>query len=158
MARHTWIDSALLEHVSGLAAASLRRRKNFNFHLSEDEASHRLLNAIEPDSYIPPHRHLDPAKDETLIVLRGRLGAVIFDEAGEVADTAGLDAGGKRVGINLLHGTYHTVLALEPGTVFFESKAGPFRPLGDLEFAPWAPREGVPGAQDYFATLRRLFD
>jgi len=158
MPRHTWIDSALLESVGGAAAASPRRRKNFNFHVSEDEGSHRLLNAIEPDSYIPPHRHLDPAKDETLIVVRGRLGAVIFDEAGTVLDTAVLDAGGDRVGINLLHGTYHTVLALKSGTVFFESKAGPFRPLGDLEFAAWAPREGAPDAQDYFATLRRLFD
>ena len=158
MLRHTWIDRTLLEHVSGLAAASPRRRKNFNFHLSEHEASHRLLNAIEPDSYIPPHRHLDSTKDETLIVVRGQLGAVIFDEAGKVADTAVLDAGGERVGINVIHGTYHTVLALAPGTVFFESKAGPFRPLGTPEFAPWAPREGAEDAQAYFATLRKLFD
>ena len=158
MPGHTWIDHELLEKVSGTAAASPRRRRNFNFHASENEASHRLLNAIEPDSYIPPHRHLDPAKDETLIVVRGRLGAVIFNDVGEVSDIAVLDAGGKRVGINLLHGTYHTVLALEPGTVFFESKAGPFKPLGDSEFASWAPREGAPDAQDYFTTLRGLFD
>jgi cupin fold WbuC family metalloprotein len=96
MFRHTWIDSALLEHVSGLAAASPRRRKNFNFHLSEEDAAHRLLNAIEPDSYIPPHRHLDPTKDETLVVVRGRLGAVVFDETGSVVDTAVLDPHGER--------------------------------------------------------------
>ena len=158
MFRHTWIDSALLEHVSGLAASSPRRRKNFNFHLSEEDAAHRLLNAIEPDSYIPPHRHLDPTKDETLVVVRGRLGAVVFDETGSVVDTAVLDPHGERVGINVLHGTYHTVLALEPGTVFFEAKAGPFRPIGPAEQAPWAPMEGAREVQAYLSALRKLFD
>jgi len=158
MAGHTWIDSALLKHVSELAAASPRGRKNFNFHRSEDDASHRLLNAIEPGSYIQPHRHLDPAKDETLIAMQGRLGAVVFDEAGSVVDMAVLVAGGERCGINLPHATYHTVLALEPGTVFFESKAGPYRPLELSEQAPWAPVEGARDAQAYLAALRTLFD
>lgn len=158
MTGHTWIDTALLDHVSGLAATTPRGRKNLNFHRAETDASHRLLNAIEPGSYIQPHRHLDPAKDETLVVVRGRLGAVVFDEAGSVVDTAVLAAGGERCGINLLHGTYHTVLALEPGTVFFESKAGPYRPLEMAEQAPWAPLEGARDAQAYLAALRELFE
>lgn len=157
MPRHTWIDSALLDHVNGLAAASPRRRRNFNFHRSEDDASHRLLNAIEPGSYIQPHRHLDATKDETLVVVRGRLGAVVFDKAGRVVDTAVLAAGGDCCGINLPHGTYHTVLALEPKTAFFESKAGPYRALDAAELAAWAPAEGAPEAQPYLATLGRLF-
>jgi cupin fold WbuC family metalloprotein len=158
MPGHTWIGTALLDHVNRLAATSARGRKNYNFHRSEDDASHRLLNAIEPGSYIQPHRHLDPAKDETLVVVRGRLSAVVFDEAGSVVDTAVLVAGGERCGINLLHGTYHTVLALEPGTVFFESKAGPYRPLEVAEQAPWAPAEGARDAHAYLAALRALFD
>ncbi len=158
MPDYTWIDTALLEHVSGLAATSPRGRRNFNFHRSETDASHRLLNAIEPGSYICPHRHLDAAKDETLVVVRGRLGAVVFDEAGSVIDTAVLVAGGERCGINLLHGTYHTVLALEAKTVFFESKAGPYRPLEIAEQAPWAPVEGARDAQAYLAALRELFE
>ena len=158
MVHHTWIDTTLLAQASRLAATSPRRRKNINFHASEADASQRLLNAIEPDSYIPPHRHLDAAKDETLIVLRGRLGAVVFDEAGSVVDTAVLDAGGECVGLNLLHGTYHTVLALAPGTVFFESKAGPYRALEIAEQAPWAPVEGARDARAYLASLRKLFD
>jgi cupin fold WbuC family metalloprotein len=158
MLGHTWIDNALLEHVSALAATSPRGRKNFNFHRSEDEASHRLLNAIEPGSYIRPHRHLDPTKDETLIVVRGRLGAVVFDEAGSVVETAMLVAGGDCFGINLLCGTYHTLLALAPKTVFFESKAGPYRPLEMAELAPWAPAEGARDVQAYLAALRTLFE
>jgi cupin fold WbuC family metalloprotein len=158
MPDHTWIDTTLLDHASGLAAASPRGRRNFNFHRAESDASHRLLNAIEPGSYIRPHRHLDAAKDETLVVVRGRLGAVVFDEAGSVVDTAVLAAGGECCGINLPHGTYHTVLALEPKTVFFESKAGPYRPLDLVESAPWAPEEGARDALPYLAALRELFD
>lgn len=158
MSAHAWIDTALLDHVNRLAATSPRGRRNFNFHRSDDDASHRLMNAIEPGSYIQPHRHLDPAKDETLVVVRGQLGAVVFDEAGSVVATAVLAAGGERCGINLLHGTYHTVLALEPGTVFFESKAGPYRPLDVAEQAPWAPVEGACDAHAYLAALRNLFD
>ena len=158
MPGHTWIDTALLDHVSGVAAATPRGRKNFNFHRAETDASHRLLNAIEPGSYIQPHRHLDPAKDETLVVVSGRLGVVVFDEAGSVVETAVLVAGGERCGINLLHGTYHTVLALEPGTVFFESKAGPYRPLEIAEQAPGAPVEGAREVQPYLDALRKLFE
>jgi len=152
------IDQALLDTVTAEAKTSPRRRKNRNFHAQEADASHRLLNAIEPDSYIPPHRHLDPHKDESIIVLRGKLGAVFFDEAGTVTESALLEAGGAAVGINVPHGVYHTVLALASGTVFFEAKAGPYLPLTAAEKATWAPAEIDAAAVDYLARLRRLFD
>jgi hypothetical protein len=76
----TLIDDALLDAVCAEAAASPRRRKNRNFHPRDDHPGHRLLNAMQPDSYIPPHRHLDPNKDETFVVLRGSIGVVIFDD------------------------------------------------------------------------------
>jgi DNA polymerase-3 subunit alpha len=78
----TLIDRALLDEVCAEAAASPRRRKNRNFHPRDDHPAHRLLNAMQPDSYIPPHRHLDPDKDETFVVLRGLLGLVLFDDEG----------------------------------------------------------------------------
>lgn len=152
------IDRALLDSVSQEAVTSARRRKNRNFHGSDADAAHRLLNAIEPDSYIMPHRHLDPAKDETMIVLRGRLGVVFFDAAGQVAQTAVLAPVGSVCGVDIPHGVYHTVLAFQPGTVFFEAKAGPYLPLGDDERAPWAPDEGAPETAAYARTLRELFE
>lgn len=151
------IDQATLDFVSAQAKASPRKRKNLNFHAAETDASHRLLNAIEPGSYIPPHRHLDPAKDESILMLRGRMGAIFFDEAGKVVEYGLLTAGGPNVMINVPHASYHTVLALEPGTVFFEAKAGPYLPLTAAERAPWAPLEGDPGAADYLASLEALF-
>jgi cupin fold WbuC family metalloprotein len=151
------IDQALLDTVSLEAKVSPRRRKNRNFHACETDLSHRLLNAIEPGSYIVPHRHLDPNKDETMIVLRGKLGVVFFDDAGELTQTAILAADGTSCGVTIPHGVYHTVLACQPGTVFFEAKAGPYLPLTEAERAPWAPDEGADAAVVYAQSLNELF-
>lgn len=150
------IDQALLDNVAAAAAIAPRRRKNFNFHVAEAAPSNRLLNAMEPDSYIPPHRHVDVSKDETIVVVRGKFGVVEFDEAGNVTGKAVL-ALGSAVGINIPHGIYHSLLALEPGSVFFESKAGPYAPLTEEEKATWAPQEGTDSAATYLANLEKLF-
>ena len=151
------VDAAFLDELSGQARAAPRGRRNFNFHASESEACNRLLNAVEPGSYVRPHRHLDPGKDETFVVVRGRFGFAAFDEAGKVTHAAVLDAGSDRCVVNVPHGTYHTLSALEPGSVFFEAKGGPFAPLGEAEFAPWAPAENSAGAPAYLELLERLF-
>jgi len=150
-------DTALLDTLSGEARVAARRRKNRNFHPDNDFPAHRLLNAIEPGSYVAPHRHLDPRKDESMIVLRGRMGLVIFDDAGEVGATAVIAPDADCCGVDIPHATWHTVLALEAGTVFFEAKAGPYLPLSAAECAPWAPAEGQAGAAGYLARLLRLF-
>ena len=151
------IDRDFLERVSSQAEASLRRRRNHNFHASESDTCNRLLNAIEPDSYIQPHCHHEAAKDETLIIVCGRLGVIFFDERGAVTATAVLVPAGESVGVNIPHGMYHTLVALEPGSVFFEAKAGPYAPLTSQEKAPWAPAEGEPRVSSYLADLKRLF-
>jgi cupin fold WbuC family metalloprotein len=156
----TLIDTALLDAVSAEARATPRGRKNRNFHPRDDYPGHRLLNAIEPGSYIAPHRHLDPTKDETMVVLRGVLGLVVFDDSGNVVQkekVGGSDTPNGLAGIDITHGTWHTVFALEPGTVFLEAKSGPYLPLADAERAPWAPAEAAAEAADYLAGLRRLF-
>lgn len=151
------IDQALLDTLSLEAKVSPRRRKNRNFHENDTDLAHRLLNAIEPDSYIMPHRHLDPGKDETMIVVRGRLGVVFFDEAGQLTQTAVLAPDGTACGVTIPHGVYHTVLACQPGTVFFEAKTGPYVPLSEAERAPWAPGENTPETAAYAQSLRELF-
>jgi cupin fold WbuC family metalloprotein len=151
------ITQDLLAQVALEAAASPRRRKNRNFHRDNAELAHRLLNALEPDSYVQPHRHLEASKDETIIAVRGRFGVVLFNDDGTVREAAALDPAGRAIGIDIAHGTFHTVLALQPGSVFFEAKAGPYVPIAEAERAPWAPAEGDAGCADYLATLRRLF-
>ena len=151
------IDAALLDRLSEAARNSPRSRRNHNFHARETDACNRLLNAIEPGSYIRPHRHLDPAKDETFVVVRGRMGVVLFDHAGAVRRSEALAAGGQRIGIDVPHGTWHSLVALEPGTIFFEAKAGPYLALAPDEISPWAPAEGSPEAGAYFERLAALF-
>ena len=151
------INRELFDCVSSEAQAAPRRRKNFNFHAAEADASHRLLNAMEPDSYIPPHCHLDASKDESIIALSGRFGVVFFDHEGNVTGTASLAPGGDAVGVNIPHGVFHSVVALEPGSIFFEAKAGPYKALEPAEKAPWAPAEGEPDATAYLNFLRAMF-
>lgn len=151
----TPIDAALLDAVCAEAAASPRRRKNRNFHPDDDFPAHRLLNAMQPDSYVAPHRHLDAAKDETFVALRGMLALVIFDDAGAVTQVLRIGGDGGALGADIPHGTWHTVVALAPDSVFLEAKAGPFRPLAEAERAPWAPAEGSPQVAAYFDALKR---
>jgi cupin fold WbuC family metalloprotein len=151
------IDQKLLDDLSAQAAANPRLRKNHNLHPADDFCCHRLFNAVEPGSYIRPHRHLDPVKDETFVIVRGRLGVVEFDDNGNVVGTALLEAGGETVAADVPHGAFHAAVSLEAGTIFFEAKAGPYIPLADLEKASWAPDEGVPEATAYLASLEQLF-
>lgn len=151
------IDAALLDAVSAEARSSPRGRRNRNFHTDNEHPGHRLLNAIEPGSYVAPHRHLDPLKDETMVVLRGRLGLVLFDDDGGVKSVFTLGAGGDALGVDIPHGAWHAVLALEGGTVFLEAKAGPYRPLTADERAAWAPAENDAGAGTYLESLRGRF-
>ena len=151
------MNQDLLDQVSAQAQASPRRRKNHNFHVSETDSCNRLLNAIEPDSYIQPHCHYDAEKDESLVVVRGRVGVVFFDAHGAITSKAVLAPASEAVGVNIPHGVFHTLVALEPGSVFFEAKAGPYAPLTVREKASWAPAEGDPQAATFLACLKQLF-
>jgi len=151
------INQDLLDQVSAQAQASPRRRKNYNFHVSETDSCNRLLNAAEPDSYIQPHCHYDAEKDESLVIVRGRVGVVFFDAHGAITSQAVLEPGGPAVGVNIPHGVFHTLVGLEPGSVFFEAKAGPYAPLTAREKASWAPAEGDPQAAAFLARLKQLF-
>ena len=73
------LGQATLTTLSGEAAASSRLRKNLNCHADNEARCHRLLNALEPGTYVPPHCHLDPHREETLVVIKGRFGVLIFD-------------------------------------------------------------------------------
>ncbi len=147
------IDRNLLDTLSAEARANLRLRKNYNIHPSDDFCCHRLLNAIEPGSYIRPHRHLDPVKDETFVILRGRLVVITFDDEGRVASRTLLAAGGDTIAIDIPHGVFHTALSLEPGTIFFEAKAGPYVPIAEAEKAHWSPVDGSPEVAGYLTAL-----
>lgn len=151
------IDQTLLQQTINEARTSPRLRKNANFHPTDDFPAHRLINAMHPGSYVRPHRHLDPAKDETIIALQGRFGYLSFNEHGAIEEAIEIAAGGPVFGIDIPHGTMHTILALDPNSVFFEAKAGPFVPLSTDEIAPWSPAEGTDEANALWLTWRARF-
>jgi cupin fold WbuC family metalloprotein len=146
-------DETRLAQLSAEALAAPRKRKNLNIHPSDDFCCHRLFNAIEPGSYIRPHRHLDTTKDETFVIISGALGVVMFDDDGAIAESVVLTAGGPVLAVDIPHGRFHSAVSLEPGTIFFESKAGPYLPLAVEEIAGWAPAEGAPDVRDYLTGL-----
>ncbi len=153
-----FISRQMLDQLSLQAKQSPRLRKNYNFHTSDGDICHRLLNAMEPDSYIQPHRHLDNNKDETLAVIRGKMGLIIFGNNGTVEEKALLDPVGKVMMANIPHGTFHTLISLDGPSIFFESKAGPFIPLTQDEKAHWAPNEGDASSTEYLGSLKKLFE
>ncbi|WP_432821262.1 WbuC family cupin fold metalloprotein [Trichloromonas sp.] len=147
------IDDNLLTSLSLAAKESPRLRKNHNLHASYDEPCQRLLNAVEPGSYIRPHRHLDPAKPESFLLLRGSLAALIFADDGQIERIVPLSVGSGCQGIDIPAGFWHSLVSLAPGTVFFETKPGPYQALSDKDFAPWAPAEGSLEAGAYLQFL-----
>jgi len=150
------INRQVLDQLSELARHNPRLRQNWNIHPRDDFPSQRLLNAMEPSSYIRPHRHLDPLKDETFLIVRGKLGVILFDESGKVTGSVFLDAAGETLGVDVPAGVFHTAVSLAKGTIFFEAKAGPYLPLTGEEKALWAPEDGSAGVGDYLNSLKRV--
>jgi cupin fold WbuC family metalloprotein len=151
------IKQETLSELSQQAAQSPRLRKNLNLHPSDGSRSHRLLNALEPGTYIQPHCHLDPEKDETMIALSGSFGILIFDASGAVIEQFVMAAGQDNLGITIPSGVFHSMVALESGSVFFESKAGPYVAVAPEEKASWAPAEGEAACSTYLAQMRARF-
>ena len=146
------ITAQLFDAVAEKAAGSPRRRMNHNFHQSAADNPHRFLNVLLRGTYIRPHRHLEPPKAETFIVLEGVAEAILFNDAGAITGRHTLGAGGVW-GIDLPPGVWHTILPLTDRVVCFEVKPGPWEPASDKEFADWAPAEGSPEAAGYAALL-----
>ena len=86
------------------------------FHKHDGEALHRMFNAVQPGSYLRPHRHIDPPKAEVFIVLRGALALFVFEDDGRIREQVRLAAGSDRFGVDLAPGLFHSFIALEPDT------------------------------------------
>lgn len=131
-----------LQALSREAVRCARRRANWNLHPSLDDPIQRFCNAMEPATYVRPHRHEAPARWELFLALSGAAAVVTFSDDGCLLARASIVAEGPDYGIEIPVGVWHTVAALRSGTVLFELKPGPYQPLTDKDFAPWAPAEG----------------
>ena len=120
------IDKQLMDEVSVQAKASPRLRMNYNFHQSLDDKCHRMLNAVEPGTVVPIHRH--PTKAESFVVLRGKVKVTTYNDDGSIRDFIILDPEKGRFGVDIPKNVWHTIESLESGSVIFECKEGPFVP------------------------------
>ena len=120
------IDKNLLDEISAQAQASPRLRMNYNFHHSLDEKCHRMLNAVEPGTDIPIHRH--PDKDESFVILRGKVRSTTYNDDGSVIDSVILSQEDGIYGVDIPKNVWHNLESLAPGSVIFECKEGPYVP------------------------------
>lgn len=117
-----------MDDLTAQAMASPRLRMNYDLRNSDEDGSQRMLNAIEPSSPLPIHRHRHTS--ETVVCLRGHLQELFYDEDGRLTDTIDLMPNGPVVALNIPIGQWHTVRVLESGTVIMEVKDGPYAPTG----------------------------
>ena len=122
------ITQGLLDSLTEQAKASPRLRMNLDLRNSAEDLSQRMLNAIEPGSPLPIHRHRKTS--ETVVCLRGRLVWEFYDEAGVLTDSVEVAPGGAVVALNIPFGQWHTVRALESGSVILEMKEGKYEAIG----------------------------
>jgi len=126
------ITQALLDDLTAKAKESPRLRMNLDLRDSAEDTSQRMLNAIEPGSQLPIHRHQKTS--ETVVCLRGRLVEEFYDELERTCTEAiELSPNGSVVALNIPAGQWHTVKALESGTVILEMKNGAYEPLSDVD-------------------------
>ena len=120
------IDVTLLDELTAQAKASPRLRMNFDLRNSPNDQSQRMLNALEPGTVMPIHRHRHSS--ETVVVLRGKVKWVYYNDKKEITDTFIVAPGSDLVGLSVPMGQWHSLECLETGTVIFESKDGPYEP------------------------------
>ena len=123
------ISQALLDDLTAQAKASPRLRISYDLRNSSEDGSQRMLNAIEPGSPLPVHRHRHSS--ETVVCLRGRLQEVFYNDAGEETEAIELAPDSDCIALNIPIGQWHTVRVLESGTVILECKDGKYEPLGE---------------------------
>ena len=120
------IDKALLDKVSEQAKASPRLRMNYNFHQSLEDKCHRFLNAVEPGTVVPIHKH--PTKDESFVILRGKVRVTTHNDDGSILEDVVLSQESGNFGVDIPKNVWHKLEPLEMGSVIFECKEGPFVP------------------------------
>ena len=132
------IDKSLLDQVSSQAKASPRLRMNYNFHLSLEDKCHRFLNAVEPGTVVPIHKH--PTKDESCVILRGKVRVTTHNDDGSIIEDVVLSQESGNYGVDIPKNVWHKLESLESGSVIFECKEGPFSRLASSNERPEVER------------------
>lgn len=147
------IDQNILTELTKKAKSSDRLRVTRNYHPEASDRLQRMLNAIEPGSYVQPHKHENPDKREIFVILSGRVLVLEFDNEGTTIDQYILDRATGNISVEIPARVWHSIISLESGSVVFEIKDGPYNPDDDKNFAGWAPTEGDANCTEYMNRL-----
>jgi cupin fold WbuC family metalloprotein len=151
------LTDELIEEGLTAARESPRKRIIQPIHRTQEAIVQRMLNFMLPGTYLRPHLHPREEASETVQVLRGELGFIIFEEDSSVRELHRLSAGSGGL-IDIEPEVWHGLVVLAPDTVILEIKRGPYDLKRDKIFADWAPAEEDPEAASYRESLERLFD
>ena len=149
------IQEKILDQLIDDAQSAQRLRKNLNIHTQLDDPIQRLCNALEPGTYVRPHRHPQPGRWELFVILKGQAKVILFDEQGRVTETESLSSQGPGYIVEIPPHTWHTLISRQSGTVLFEIKQGPYQALTDKDFAAWAPAENTSAAVELLEWFRQ---
>lgn len=147
------ITQQMLDDLIAQAAAAPRKRTIYRLH-EHEEPVQRMVNALVPGTYTPPHKHENPDKVELFAILVGRIALLHFDDAGNVEAVHVLDASGPVKIADIAPRTYHALVALEPSAAL-EIIQGPYDARTHKQFAPFAPAEESPEAADYLRWMEQ---
>ena len=125
------LDGSVLDDLTERAKNSPRLRMNLDLRNGPEDLSQRMLNALEPGTVLPIHRHHDSS--ETVVIVRGKIQWVFYDENGNETERVVLDADGNPRMLNVEKDRWHSLVCLESGSVLYESKDGPYHPLEEDE-------------------------
>ncbi len=142
-------DPSFLSQLTQDARTSPRKRAHYNLHHDFSEPVNRMFIALDMGTYVRPHWHPEANKWELMMVVKGSLALLIFDEQGEIISRLILGPNGESAGVEIPAGYWHSLVCLEPETVILEVKEGPFIPSQASQFADWAPEEGSAGVRDF---------
>ena len=147
------IKREAINNLVQAARSSPRKRMNLNIHQSLDARVQRFFNAMEPDTYVRPHRHVQEGRFEMFLCIKGKGAALTFDDAGKVIDSVIISPDGDSIGIEIPPHAWHTILSLSTGTVFLNLKRDHMR-QSTIRTLPCGPRDpSDTGCGDY---LRRI--
>ena len=149
------LSESLMADTVEASRKSPRKRMILPLHKSHGDSLHRMMNIMQPGTYIRPHRHSNPPKAESIVVLRGGLWFVVFSDEGQLEKAWKLAPGLGDFGVDIEPGVFHSFLVTEPDTVIFEVKPGPYERASDKDFAAWAPAEGESGVAKFQEQLMR---
>jgi len=152
----TLIQNSMVDEAIKLSRISPRKRIILPFHKSSEDTLHRMLNVVQPGSYIRPHSHLETGKSESIIVIRGGICYITFDPSGNIKSHQNIFAGTEIFGVDSEPHVIHTFFALKEDTVVFEVKPGPYIKELDKGFEPWSPEENTVEAQEFLGKLLKL--